>query len=194
MSAPLHIILTGPESTGKSTLAKALAGRLNAPVVEEYLRDYFAERGQLTLEDAIPIAQGQWSTERQAALTLPPNQDILVCDTDLVSSLVYNAHYYAAERDSTTWQKWENWAVAHLDALKSFEHGPRLYLLCGIDWPWEEDAQRDAPHLRDTFHEAFKACLRRHDLDMRELTGSLDERLAQALAHISKFEATKARS
>ena len=57
------IVLFGPESTGKSTLAEALAEYYNTAFVPEYMRLYLQhkwnqERATCTKEDLIPIAQG----------------------------------------------------------------------------------------------------------------------------------------
>ena len=65
MSSSLpRLVLTGPESTGKSTLAKVLCDRLQAKLVDEYLRDYFDLHGKIGLEDAIAIAQGTMGSRR----------------------------------------------------------------------------------------------------------------------------------
>ena len=40
----LKIILTGPESSGKTTLAQQLVAHFNAPLVEEYARVFFEKK------------------------------------------------------------------------------------------------------------------------------------------------------
>uniref|UniRef100_UPI0029305937 AAA family ATPase n=1 Tax=uncultured Cohaesibacter sp. TaxID=1002546 RepID=UPI0029305937 len=62
-----RLVLTGPESSGKSVLAEALCSHLDGVLVREYLRDYFELNGSLSLEDALPIAQGQWANEDRGA-------------------------------------------------------------------------------------------------------------------------------
>lgn len=180
MPSPLpRLVLTGPESSGKSTLANALAEQLDAVQVEEYLRHYFKKidrQGKsLTLSDALPIAKGQWQWELDAGKQT--HGKALVCDTDLVSSLVYNRHYYGDQQDSQLWQDWQIWADIHLEKLCYPPHAPRLYLLCGIDWPWVEDGQRDAPHLRKAFFDCFCKILITHKLPYMMVKGNLKERL-----------------
>ena len=143
-----RLILTGPESTGKSSLAKALAEHLDGVLVPEYLRDYFDTQGSLSLEDAIPIAQGQWVNEERGAEQAAQLNKLLICDTDLISSLVYSAHYYADEMNSPIWAQWEHWAERHKRRLQNKPFSPRLYILCDVDWPWVDDGQRDAPDQR----------------------------------------------
>jgi nicotinamide riboside kinase len=172
-----RIVITGPESTGKSTLAKALADRLDGYLVEEYLRTYFETRGTLTLADAIPIAQGQWTREQDGAKAATAAGQPLICDTDLVSSLVYTAQYYRDQVGTALWQRWQAWARAQLAILQRPPCSPRLYLLCGTDWPWIDDGQRDAPDARETFHQLFEAELSSLGFRHVSLEGTLDARL-----------------
>lgn len=182
-----RLILTGPESTGKSALAHALIAKLNGVLVEEYLRGYFAERGAVGLVDAIPIAKGQWHWEKDGANRAEKISAPLVCDSDLISSCVYNSHYYADQIGSEIWQDWQIWRDKRLERLKNPPFAPRLYLLCGIDWPWVEDLQRDAPHLRGHFYDLFRGELDRQGFDFMELRGSLDERLDQVLKYLAEL-------
>ncbi len=182
-----RLILTGPESTGKSVLAQSLAEHLDGVLVQEYLRDYFELQGSLSLEDTIPIAQGQWVNEERGAEAARTQNKILVCDTDLVSSLVYSAHYYEDEMNSPNWALWEQWAERHKRRLKNTPFQPRLYVLCDVDWPWVEDGQRDAPDRRQQFRELFIAELKALECDFLMVSGSLDERLSAVLAHLVRY-------
>ena len=177
-----RLILTGPESTGKSSLAQALAEHLDGILVPEYLRDYFEEQGSLTLEDAIPVAQGQWVNEERGAEAASSQNKVLICDTDLISSLVYSAHYYADEMNTPLWAQWEQWSERHKRRLKATPYRPRLYILCDLDWPWVDDGQRDAPDHRPHFFNRFKAELK--EFDHITVSGTLDERLNAVLAHL----------
>ena len=181
-----RLVLTGPESSGKSVLAAALAEHLDGVLVSEYLRDYFSNNGALSLADAIPIAQGQWRREEQGAAKARQDGRVLICDTDLISSLVYSKYYYAAEINSPLWALWQAWAARHLARLKAGPLSPRLYILCGIDWPWVDDGQRDAPDDRGMFHALFQAALKQHGCTCLAVTGSLDERLGAVLAHLGQ--------
>lgn len=179
-----RIVLTGPESSGKSALARALADHMDGVLVSEYLRDYFDTIGGLTLEDAIPVAQGQWVREEQGADAAEEQDKLLVCDTDLVSSLVYSAYYYQDEMNSPLWALWEKWSETHMQRLLSGPFSPRLYVLCGIDWPWVDDGQRDAPDLRDRFHCLFEKELQKRGCTYISVSGSLDKRMSAVLAQL----------
>jgi len=186
-----RLVLTGPESTGKTTLAKALAEHLDGVLVPEYLRDYFQVEGSLTLEDAIPIAQGQWVNEERGAEQAGEQDRLLVCDTDLVSSLVYSCHYYEDEINTPLWALWEQWSERHKKRLAKPPYAPRLYILCDVDWPWVDDGQRDAPDLRGQFLKRFKAELEALGHDYLCVRGTLDERLSSVLAHLVRHCANR---
>lgn len=171
--APVRIVITGSECTGKSTLAEALGGHYGVGVVPEYLRDYFAEKnGVLTIEDAVPIAEGQIALEEQR---LEAGDNPLICDTNILSSIVYSTHYFGACPELI---------ADHLEA-RTYHH----YLLCGLDVPWQADGQRDRPEEREHMQGLFRAELVWRGCSFTELFGSAERRLAEAVRIIdSLFE------
>ena len=148
-----RVVVSGSESTGKTTLAMALALTLRSRWVPEYSRSYAESvHRPLTADDVAPIARGQiaaeeaayasWCAERVPGVTAPP----LVLDTDLVSTVVYATHYYGS---------CPPWLVnAAGDRLGE------LYLLCAPDLPWQADGVRDQPDARTRVHLAFRERLR----------------------------------
>src|SRR3979490_3292154 len=82
------VVVTGPESSGKSWLANAMGHRLGAPVVGEYVRDFIERNPRDTcLRDVPPIARGQLAWE-DAARALKP--ELLILDTHLLSNLLWS--------------------------------------------------------------------------------------------------------
>ena len=77
------VVLTGPESTGKSSLSQALATRFNAPLVSEYVRDFIEQQQRDTCyTDVSTIAEQQLHNELTARAQCPP---LLLLDTHLLS-------------------------------------------------------------------------------------------------------------
>jgi NadR type nicotinamide-nucleotide adenylyltransferase len=85
------LVLTGPESTGKSTLARALAAQFGAALVEEYGRTYCERFGNdCDALDLVHIAAGHRYHEDLAAATEP---EVLLLDTDLIVTETYAELY-----------------------------------------------------------------------------------------------------
>jgi nicotinamide riboside kinase len=151
---PGRIVLTGPECTGKTTLARQLAETLDTLWVPEYARAYAVRRATLSADDVSPIARGQIAGEEDAlqrlrlmreAIPGSGGTELLVLDTDLVSTVVYARHYYGSCPD---------WIV---DAAR--QRLGSLYLLADIDVPWTADGIRDQPSARAEIHAAFQCQL-----------------------------------
>ena len=83
----LRVVLYGPESTGKTTLAKALAKHYQTEWVQEFARDYLQNKWEeqqaiCTLEDLPIIVAGQVELENQK---LVKANRLLFCDTNVYS-------------------------------------------------------------------------------------------------------------
>lgn len=165
MSPPLRVAVTGSESTGKTTLAARLAAHYGTVWVPEFSRGYAASLARpLIRDDVEPIARGQLAAERRAEVRA---DRLLVLDTDVLSTLVYGAHYYGHAPD---------WIAA---ALR--EHPADLYLLCDIDVPWVADPQRDRGDARDEMHALFADAVRRTGVPSVLIRGGWDERFRAAV-------------
>lgn len=178
----LHIVLTGSESSGKTTLAAQLAEHYGVLVVPEFVREYAAKKGApLDLSDHVPIARGQIALEDTLQLRAVARGDaLLIGDTDLLSTVVYCHHYYGRcplvlEETATA---------------RRADH----YLLMDIDVPWIPDGVRDRGHLRPELHALFRATLVRLGLAFTEIRGTWDSRFAHATRIIDSLLAQSGRA
>lgn len=160
-----RVVLTGSECTGKTVLAEALARRFACPWVREHSRDYAWRKGApLGPEDVEPIARGHVEGEDQALRQAAG--ELLLLDTDLLSTLVYARHYYGA------CPAWVEQAAR--------ERRAHLYLLMHPDVPWQADGVRDRGDRREEMHLLFEAALSELGCPVVHVRGSWDERRAAA--------------
>lgn len=174
-----RIVVTGSESTGKTTLARDLADALGTAWIPEYARDYASARqAALTVDDVEPIGRGQAAREDAIIALVPAGRDV-VLDTDLVSTMIYGEHYYG---HAPRWVK-EQAVMRQGD----------LYLLCAPDLPWEADGVRDQPFARHELHATFAAQLRALGALVLPVAGKGARRLQSALAAVRGWRAATAR-
>ncbi|HYH80284.1 MAG TPA: ATP-binding protein [Longimicrobium sp.] len=175
MSGPLRVVVTGSESTGKTTLAARLAVHLGTAWLPEFSRAYAESAGRpLTRDDVEPIARGQLAAEREAEARAGR---LIVLDTDVLSTLVYGAHYYG---HAPAW-------IA--DALR--DRPADLYLLCDIDVPWVAGPARDRGDLREEMHVRFADAVRRTGVPTVVIRGGWDERFRTAAAAVDALLAAR---
>jgi NadR type nicotinamide-nucleotide adenylyltransferase len=165
-----RIVLTGSESTGKTTLAARLAELYGVQCVPEFVREYALHRnGPLGFADHGPIARGQVALENEYVARA---DKLLFQDTDLVSTVVYCDHYFGRCPQFI------------MDA--AVERQANLYLLLSTDIPWVADGIRDRGDRRDEMHRLFAGML--HKLGMRTIVidgSDIDVRITKCIDAIS---------
>ena len=166
-----RIVITGAESTGKSTLAQALSNYYNEPWTEEFVRSYVDQiHRDLQIQDLNPIAEGQFALEDSGQ---EKARRLTIHDTNILSSIIYANYYFDTVLD---------WADDRF-----LERDYSLYLLCLPDIPWKADkSQRESPEAREQLHVLFKDSLDRLKIPYVEISGTKEERMMQAVDAISK--------
>jgi nicotinamide riboside kinase len=140
MSKPLKIVLTGPESVGKSTLSQQLAAYYGVAYVSELAREYITNLGRdYKMHDVLEIARLQIEAEHVA---IKKNDRIIFFDTDLIITKIWLLHVYGT---STAW------IDKHLRDFPADFH-----LLCYYDLPWEADPLRENPDIRPLLFEKYQ--------------------------------------
>lgn len=149
----LRIAFTGPESTGKSTLANWLSSFLSIPLAPEFARAYLEKSPSYEFEDLTKITKGQ--------LALWPEGN-LIADTELHVIQIWSQ------------EKFKQIDPTILIALQQqkFDH----YFLCAPDIPWEEDPLRENPLDRDRLFESYRKELIAYQRPFTVLAGDLQSR------------------
>ena len=161
-----RIAVTGPESSGKTTLCKALSAHFRTVWTPEYARFYLQELGRpYVFSDLKTIGEGQLQWQQRDAGRA---QGILFCDTDLVALKVWSDYRFGST---------DPWILDQLP------HNPYdLTLLCHPDIPWEEDSLRENPHDREDLLQKFRQELMNWEIPFFEIRGTDPaERLKMAL-------------
>ena len=174
-----RVAVVGAESTGKTTLARALAAHYRTVWAPEYGRAYWD--GLLTLSeidctttDFVHIAESQRRLEDMLARHA---RRVLICDTDALTTRLWHERYLGTDSP----------------ALRRLAESPRyaLYLLSGDDIPWEDDGTRERAHERPWFQERFRTALGAQRTPFILLSGSPDRRLVAATRAIDRVLAAQ---
>ena len=145
-------------------LAQRLAEHFGGTWLPEHAREYAEKRdNKLSADDVEAIARGQMATEDRG----PRTEDVVILDTDLISTIVYARHYYGRVPD---------WIVE-----EARERRADLYLLMDTDVPWIADSARDTGgEGREDLFDAFRNALDEFDATWTVISGDWDERFRQA--------------
>lgn len=170
---PLAICLTGGESTGKTSLALALAEARQAPLVPEAARAWLAGHPRCSRNDLLAIAQEQLRLERAA---LARRSAMIVCDTDLLVIRIWWEVKFGAGHP---------WLEKQLASRTR-----RCYLLTAPDIPWQPDPLRETggdPEQRAALHRRYRQALEADEHPFIELTGDAETRLNLARKQVARW-------
>ncbi|MBX2964226.1 MAG: AAA family ATPase [Cyclobacteriaceae bacterium] len=154
------ICFYGPESTGKSMMAKRMAEHYHTVSVPEVARELIATN-EFNREDIIMIGRKQ--TERIFKKLQMANK-LLFCDTDLITTQIYSRHYLKVVPP----------VLYELEKMVRYDQ----YFLFETDVPWVDDGLRDlgAEQKRKEMFEIFKEELKRRNIDYVMIRGTWEER------------------
>lgn len=164
----LKVLITGPESSGKTHLAQTLARRFHAPWVPEFARTYLnALEEDYQEEDLLKILNGQLRLQQQQQET-----PLLFCDTG--PEVIY---------------VWSKVKFGHVDpfieaSLRKYDYA--LTLLCTPDLDWEPDPLREAPQQADRsqLFVEYEQLLKKLDRPYLAISGQGEQRSVAAVSAI----------
>ncbi|HEY5592527.1 MAG TPA: ATP-binding protein [Paludibacter sp.] len=164
----IKVSILGPESTGKTELAKNLAEHFKAPWVPEYAREYVEK---LTIpydyNDVCNIALTQIEQEKHYEEHPELSENYVFFDTDLIITSVWFEHKYALVPDFVS----ERLKKDYFD----------FYLLCAPDLPWEPDPVREHGDDREFFFNWYKTKIEQTGKPYVIVNGSGNQRIQNAI-------------
>lgn len=164
-----RIAITGPESSGKTTLAKLLGEKLNGTVFPEYARSYLENLNrEYTKEDLDEICNGHRNQFTQS------ESEIQIVDTDFIVLKI--------------WSEVRFGSVSKLISEAVDTNQFDLHILCTPDIPWEYDPQREHPNQREELFQLYRMEFISSQKKFIEVSGSLEERLEKSLNAIASIQ------
>ena len=124
-----RIGIIGPESTGKTTLAKELAERYQGIYVPEYAREFVEKKGstEVTWDELCEIAKHQIDQMESSNLS-PLTSNLYIYDTELIVTKVWFDYAFG---------RWPEWLD---EAIKQYPMD--VYVILYPDLPWVPDPAR----------------------------------------------------
>lgn len=168
---PKTLVITGAESSGKTTLAKALSKKLKLPFLPEYARAYFeSTSSSYTFQDLLSIAEGQRVAQEKFS---SKHRNLKIWDTDLL-----NISVWAADKFNTTIPWVENYLRTH---------PPTAYLVTSCQIPWESDPLREDSNRRSTIERLHLRKIKEIGVPFTLIKGNEKERLSIALDYLEHY-------
>jgi nicotinamide riboside kinase len=162
----IKIAVTGPESTGKSSICQIYGEKLNAMIVPEFARLWLESKPsyRYTFEDVEWMAQEQFRLQSEA---MQSESNLLLFDTDM---LVYRVWMDVVFGECPMWIETES-------AHDTFD----FTLLMDIDLAWEADPLREHPHLREELFFRYLNLLENSKRPFGIVNGHASERYQNSL-------------
>ncbi|MCE1200328.1 MAG: ATP-binding protein [Marinilabiliales bacterium] len=166
------IVITGPESTGKSSLTERLASDLQAAMIPEYARVYVENLGRpYTRADVEAIARHQ--IQEVAKWEARQAEGLLIMDTWLIMTKVWLEVVYGTSPE---------WLTDHIRSSQV-----HLFLICRPDLPWVADPVREnGGEMRQILFDRYCNEIASFGFLSEEVSGIGEERVACARTHLRK--------
>lgn len=170
----MKIVLTGPESIGKTTLALDLAKHYGTHIVSEYARTYLTNKpqGLYEKEDILTIAKGQLTKEK-----LVERRPLIICDTSILVIYMWSSIKYGEVDPEIA------------EALEKEEVD--LYILPHWDIPYKSDPLRENPEDREEYYQLYLDEIKKRHFPFLTVAGSPAHRLEIARQTIDTLKKYK---
>ncbi len=171
-----RVCVLGAESTGTTTMAKALA--------EHYKTVWVPEFGRIYWEGKLPDPNSsKWQTDEFIFIANKQNEiedylakianKILICDTDFFATSLWHERYMG-------------FMSPNVDKL-SLDRRYDLYFLTDTDIPFVQDGTRDGEHIRQNMNRRFEEELKKKNKKFVLLSGTHKNRLVSAIKECDRL-------
>ncbi len=165
----IRIVVTGPESSGKTTLATQLSRHFNCPWIPEYARAFLMKQnGNYVREDLEIILEGQLKSWEKVK-----GMPLVIYDTDTSVLKIWHEFKYGTNNPVID--------------LAFSQQKTDLFLLCKPDISYEEDPLRENPNERDELFSLYENLLAPHKTKVRIIDGEGKIRLQKAIDAVAKI-------
>jgi len=168
----IRIIVTGPESTGKTELAFQLAAKYRVNCIQEYARVYIEKLNRpYRYDDVLNIAMKQ--VEMMNAYS-KKSGTLLLVDTYLIITKIWFIRVY---------ERYPKWVDSEIEKTKD-----DFYLLCKPDIPWIQDGIREnGGFMREVLYRDYENELKNANLNYSVIEGKNSDRFDNADLAVQKF-------
>ncbi|MDN2697595.1 AAA family ATPase [Janthinobacterium sp. SUN073] len=164
-----RVCVLGGESSGKTTLAAALAAHFDTGWVAEYGRELWeSQDGILHYDDLLNIGREQLRREAQALLAA---RRWLFCDTSPLTTYFYCVEMFGR---------------AEQELAQLAEHRYDLVLLCAPDFPFIQDGTRRDGDFRARQHAWYRDELARRGIAYVDVSGTVADRVGQVAQWLAR--------
>ena len=164
----LRIAITGPESSGKTTLCRLLSDYFKVPFISEYARTFLENTsGAYQQSDLDFIAKEHLKN------ILSSTHSVSISDTDFSVLEIWSEYKF----------KKSSRLIKELAGKDLFG----LHILCRPDIPWEADDLRENEHSRLYLFELYKASLIMHRKNFIVVEGPVKNRIKKSIEYIEQI-------
>jgi len=170
---PKIIVITGAESTGKTTLTERLSNHFSSPYIPEIAREYVENlHRKYTISDVEIIAKMQIEQFNKIINTSAP---YIFIDTWLIVTQIWFDFVF---------NKTPEWLINEIEKTKI-----DLFLICDIDLPWIYDPVREnGGKNREILQKKYIDTIENYKFNYEIVSGKNDERFKNATQFLSKLE------
>lgn len=166
----VKVVISGTESTGKSTLAEKLSTYFNCGLVSEAARDIIADSNTFSFDDLSLVATEHAKRIDQTILGKYP---LIIIDTDIHTTKSYAKFALKKELEISD------------DIYNS--NKATLYLYFNNDVEFIQDGSRLNKVERDLLDLSHRLVFTNHQIQLVEITGNWDERFQKSVEQIKSL-------